>query len=62
MSTYNSLKSGTDMRAVAMGDKALLTPQLAERIGAPGAARAVGHALGANPIAVVVPFVDGLAR
>lgn len=33
MSTYNSLKSGTDMRAVAMGDKALLTPQLAERIG-----------------------------
>jgi len=29
--------------------------QLAERIGAPGAARAVGHALGANPIAVVVP-------
>lgn len=33
MSTFDSLKSGTDIRAVAMGDEALLTPQIAERIG-----------------------------
>jgi methylated-DNA-[protein]-cysteine S-methyltransferase len=29
--------------------------ELAERIGAPGAARAVGQALGKNPLAIVVP-------
>lgn len=33
MNTYDSLKSGTDIRAVAMGESAQLTPQLAERIG-----------------------------
>jgi methylated-DNA-[protein]-cysteine S-methyltransferase len=29
--------------------------ELARRIGAPGAARAVGHALGQNPYAIIVP-------
>jgi len=29
--------------------------ELAKRIGAPGAARAVGHALGQNPFAIIVP-------
>lgn len=29
--------------------------ELARRIGAPGAARAVGHALGQNPFAIIVP-------
>jgi len=29
--------------------------ELAERIGAPGAARAVGQALGKNPLAIIVP-------
>ena len=33
MSEYAALKSGTDLRAVAMGEGALLTPDVAERIG-----------------------------
>ena len=33
MSTYNSLISGTDIRAVAMGDNAYLTNEVAEKIG-----------------------------
>lgn len=33
MNTYQSLISGTDIRAVAMGDKARLTKEIAEKIG-----------------------------
>ena len=41
-------------RAIPPG-KTLAYGEIAERIGAPGAARAVGQALGRNPFPIVVP-------
>lgn len=42
------------LRGIGFGET-LTYGQLAERIGRPGAARAIGHAVGRNPISIVVP-------